>query len=36
MVDRVLITNDNGIEVPGPHGARTTAAELAREVWVVA
>jgi 5'-nucleotidase len=35
-VDRVLITNDDGIDAPGLAVLEAVAATLAREVWVVA
>ena len=35
-VDRVLLTNDDGIDAPGLAVLEEIAAELAREVWVVA
>jgi len=36
MLDRILITNDDGIEAPGLAVLERIAAELAREVWVAA
>jgi 5'-nucleotidase len=36
VLDRILITNDDGIEAPGLEVLERIAAELAREVWVVA
>ena len=36
MLDRILITNDDGIEAPGLRVLEQIAAQLAREVWVVA
>ena len=36
MLDRILITNDDGIEAPGLRILERIAAELAHEVWVVA
>jgi 5'-nucleotidase len=36
MLDRILCTNDDGIEAPGLKVLEGIAAELAREVWVVA
>ena len=36
MLDRILITNDDGIEAPGLAVLERIAGELAREVWVVA
>jgi 5'-nucleotidase len=36
MLDRILITNDDGIEAPGLAVLERIAAELAHEVWVVA
>src|SRR5947209_8734882 len=36
MLDRILITNDDGIEAPGLKVLERIAAELAHEVWVVA
>lgn len=35
-LDRVLLTNDDGIDAPGLAVLEQVAAELAREVWVVA
>ena len=35
-LDRVLLTNDDGIDAPGSAVLEAIAAELAREVWVVA
>ena len=35
-VERVLLTNDDGIEAPGMAVLEAVAAEIAREVWVVA
>jgi 5'-nucleotidase len=35
MLDRILITNDDGIEAPGLAILERIAGELAREVWVV-
>jgi Survival protein SurE len=35
-VDRILITNDDGIEAPGLTVLEQIAGELAREVWIVA
>ena len=36
MLDRILLTNDDGIDAPGLAVLEEIAAELAREVWVVA
>jgi 5'-nucleotidase len=36
VLDRVLLTNDDGIDAPGLAILEAVAAELAREVWVVA
>ena len=36
MLDRILLTNDDGIDAPGMAVLEEIAAELAREVWVVA
>jgi 5'-nucleotidase len=36
VVERVLLTNDDGIDAPGLAVLEAVAAELAREVWVVA
>jgi 5'-nucleotidase len=36
MLDRILITNDDGIDAPGLATLERIAAELAREVWIVA
>lgn len=36
MLDRILLTNDDGIDAPGLAVLEAIAAELAREVWVVA
>lgn len=36
VVDRVLLTNDDGIEAPGLAALEAVAATLAREVWIVA
>lgn len=36
MLDRVLLTNDDGIDAPGMAVLEEIAAQLAREVWVVA
>ena len=36
MLDRVLLTNDDGIDAPGLAVLAEIAAELAHEVWVVA
>ena len=36
MLDRILLTNDDGIDAPGLAILEAVAAELAREVWVVA
>ena len=36
MLDRILLTNDDGIDAPGLAVLEQIAAELAREVWVVA
>lgn len=36
VIDRVLLTNDDGIDAPGMQVLEAVAAELAREVWVVA
>ncbi|MCA3184799.1 MULTISPECIES: 5'/3'-nucleotidase SurE [unclassified Cupriavidus] len=36
VVDRVLLTNDDGIEAPGLAVLEQVAATLAREVWIVA
>ena len=35
-LDRVLITSDDGIDAPGLAVLEQVAAELAREVWIVA
>jgi 5'-nucleotidase len=35
-LDRVLLTNDDGIDAPGLAVLEQVAAELAREVWIVA
>jgi 5'-nucleotidase len=36
VLDRILLTNDDGIDAPGLTILEAIAAELAREVWVVA
>jgi len=36
VLDRILLTNDDGIDAPGLTVLEAIAAELAREVWVVA
>src|SRR5437764_12953999 len=36
MLDRILITNDDGIEAPGLAILERIAGELAHEIWVVA
>lgn len=36
IVQRVLITNDDGIDAPGLAVLEAVAAELAHEVWVIA
>jgi len=36
MLDRILITNDDGIGAPGLAVLERIAAELSRKVWVVA
>lgn len=36
MLDRVLLTNDDGIDAPGMAVMEAIAAEIAKEVWVVA
>jgi 5'-nucleotidase len=36
VLDRVLLTNDDGIDAPGMAVMEAIAAEIAREVWVVA
>jgi 5'-nucleotidase len=36
VLDRVMLTNDDGIDAPGMAVLEQIAAELAREVWVVA
>ena len=36
MLDRVMLTNDDGIDAPGMAVLEQIAAEVAREVWVVA
>jgi len=36
MLDRILLTNDDGIDAPGLKVLEAIAAELAREIWVVA
>ena len=36
MLDRVLLSNDDGIEAPGLAVLEEIARELAHEVWVVA
>ncbi|MBV9251390.1 MAG: 5'/3'-nucleotidase SurE [Acetobacteraceae bacterium] len=36
MLDRILLTNDDGIDAPGLAVLEQIAAELAREVWIVA
>ena len=36
MLNRILITNDDGIDAPGLAVLEAIAAELAREVWVIA
>ena len=36
MLDRILITNDDGIEAPGLAVLERIAADLGREVWIVA
>jgi 5'-nucleotidase len=35
-LERVLLTNDDGIDAPGLAVLEQVAAELAREVWIVA
>ncbi len=35
-LDRILLTNDDGIDAPGLAVLEQVAAELAREVWIVA
>src|SRR5689334_6229574 len=36
LLDRVLVTNDDGIDAPGLAVLEQVAAELARAVWIVA
>src|ERR1700734_3369342 len=36
VLDRILLTNDDGIDAPGLVVLEAIAAELAHEVWVVA
>ncbi|MFL5268632.1 MAG: 5'/3'-nucleotidase SurE [Stellaceae bacterium] len=36
MLDRILLTNDDGIDAPGLKVLERIAGELAREIWVVA
>src|SRR3984957_11912942 len=36
MLDRILLTNDDGIDAPGMSVLEEIAAQLAHEVWVVA
>ena len=36
MLDRILLTNDDGIDAPGLDVLAGIAAPLAREVWIVA
>lgn len=36
LIDRVLLTNDDGIDAPGLRTLERIAAQIAREVWVVA
>ena len=36
MLDRVMLTNDDGIDAPGMAVLEEIAAQIAREVWVVA
>src|SRR6185503_18316644 len=36
VLDRILLTNDDGIDAPGLAILEEIAAQLAREVWVVA
>ena len=36
MLDRILLTNDDGIEAPGLGVLEEIVREVAREVWVVA
>jgi 5'-nucleotidase len=36
VLDRILLTNDDGIDAPGLAVLERIAADLAREVWVVA
>ncbi len=36
MLDRVMLTNDDGIDAPGMEVMEAIAAQIAREVWVVA
>ena len=36
MLDRILLINDDGIEAPGLEILERIAAELAREIWIVA
>ena len=36
MLDRVMLTNDDGIDAPGMQVLEEIAAQIAREVWVVA
>jgi 5'-nucleotidase len=36
MLDRILITNDDGIDAPGLAVCEQIGSELAREIWVVA
>ena len=36
MLDRILLTNDDGIDAPGLGVLEAIAQELAREIWIVA
>nr|WP_294501389.1 5'/3'-nucleotidase SurE [uncultured Rhodopila sp.] len=36
MLDRVMLTNDDGIDAPGMQVLEEIAAQIAREVWIVA
>ena len=36
MLDRVMLTNDDGIDAPGMQVLEEIAAQIANEVWVVA
>ena len=36
MLDRIMLTNDDGIDAPGMEVMEAIAAQIAREVWVVA